>query len=570
MTINTSSNKTIVLGDGSQTQFAFGFVGVAAAYISVIYTDADGNETVLNQGSGSSQYRIALNAPVQGALWGLGGTVTYNPSGSPIANGTSLTIFRTLPLTQAISLQNLISLSTLGNGAETGLDTLEMQLQQVKETFGRAIVAPIVDPDTINLTLPAAAQRANLALLFDGQGNVIAGSVPGSGTISSAMQPVVNAASLAAGRTAFGLGSTATENIGAGLQDNGSGSLEVNAPLNSVSTNQSVTSSFAQKVYVVTGPVNFTLAELSTLWNGFAFEVFVLGGALSLVPNAADSVQGQTSGATVAIPANSWARIEGDGASSGNWRIAWMPWNVDGANKALIGPVAFGAVRGLTIQNDSGTPNTKIDVAAADLVMVNSSGYGVKASGVSFVIDLTTGTATSTPNGLDGEGIPANGWIYLWAIGNGATTAGLASTSSTAPTLPTGYTFKKYLGAMRTASSVLRSTKQFGNRSVYTSLQTFVTGTSTGFNAASVASVVPPTAIAIVMSASGIYTSGEQYQVAPNSGYSSPGLSGFTNQTASTIDLTAQVEMLLESSNIYWGSTSLLTLQAYGWTDGNV
>jgi len=36
MTISTSSNKTIALGNGSQTQFAFSFVGVAAAFISVI------------------------------------------------------------------------------------------------------------------------------------------------------------------------------------------------------------------------------------------------------------------------------------------------------------------------------------------------------------------------------------------------------------------------------------------------------------------------------------------------------------------------------------------------------
>ncbi|SHH49226.1 hypothetical protein [Bradyrhizobium erythrophlei] len=134
----------------------------------MIYTDADGNETVLSQGSGASQYQISLNEPVAGALWGVGGTVTYDP-GAPIANGTSLTIFRTLPLTHAISLQNLVSLATLGNGAETGLVTLEMQLQQVSEMFGRSLVAPIVDPSTINLSLPAAAQRANSGLAFDGR-----------------------------------------------------------------------------------------------------------------------------------------------------------------------------------------------------------------------------------------------------------------------------------------------------------------------------------------------------------------------------------------------------------------
>src|SRR5262249_52051206 len=105
-TVNTSANKTIVSGTGAQTQFQFGFIGVAAAYISVVYTDASGNQTTLTQGSGATQYQVTLNAPVQGAIWGVGGTVTYNPNGTPIATGTTLTILRTLPLTQAITLSN--------------------------------------------------------------------------------------------------------------------------------------------------------------------------------------------------------------------------------------------------------------------------------------------------------------------------------------------------------------------------------------------------------------------------------------------------------------------------------
>ena len=207
-TVNSSVNKTIALGNGSQTQFTFNFIGVATAYIGVIYTDASGNETVLAQGSGTTQYQIVLNSSPQGGLWGIGGTVTYNPNGAPIANGTTLTIFRTLPLTQAISLQNLISLSALGKGSETGLDTLEMQLQQVSEIFNRAVVAPIVDPANVTLTLPAASQRANLVMCFDSFGDVTACSALPAGTVSSVMQPVVNASTLAQARAALGIVST--------------------------------------------------------------------------------------------------------------------------------------------------------------------------------------------------------------------------------------------------------------------------------------------------------------------------------------------------------------------------
>jgi hypothetical protein len=82
-----------------------------------VLTDAAGNETVLTQGAGATQYQITLNAPATGAIWGMGRQVTYNPNGTPIPNGSTLTIFRTLPLTQAISLQNQNSLARLGNGA---------------------------------------------------------------------------------------------------------------------------------------------------------------------------------------------------------------------------------------------------------------------------------------------------------------------------------------------------------------------------------------------------------------------------------------------------------------------
>jgi len=317
-TVNSSVNKTIALGTGAATQFSFSFVGVSSAYISVIFTDSAGNETLLSQGSGTSQYTIVLNAPVQGAIWGTGGTVTYNPSGVPIPVGSTLTIFRVLPLTQAISLANQSSIQTLGKGAETGLDTSVMQSQQISENISRAIVAPVSDP-TPPAPLPPIAQRANQGAAFDGSGNLVAGALPSSGVISSAMQPVVNAATLALARTAFGLGSVALENIGAGLEDDGSGNLRVNSSFVSVATNQVVDGTFAQKAYIATGPINFTLNRSNTLWNGFGFTIYVASGSIVVTPNANDNFVGLASGSSLTIPAGSMVRISTDGANSGLW-----------------------------------------------------------------------------------------------------------------------------------------------------------------------------------------------------------------------------------------------------------
>src|SRR2546430_2224433 len=162
-TISSTVTSILVLGNGSTTVFSFPFVGVQASDISVIYTDATGTQTTL----APTQYTISLNAASQGQLWGIGGSVTYPLSGAPIASGTTLTISRTLPLTQTVS-------SNQGQrfplSVETALDLLAMQLQQVNALFGRSLVVPVTDTCAALGTLPTPAQRANHLLGFDSTG----------------------------------------------------------------------------------------------------------------------------------------------------------------------------------------------------------------------------------------------------------------------------------------------------------------------------------------------------------------------------------------------------------------
>lgn len=351
MTVTTQSNKTIALGNGVDTVFAFSFIGVSAASIAVILTDSDGVETDL----GTSLYTLALNAAVSGALWGVGGTVTYPLTGSPIPSGSTLTIYRTLSLVQAIALQNQASYGAYATAAEQGLDILEMQLQQVSELFQRAIVAPIVDPDAL-LPLPAAAQRANLALIFDADGNPTAGAIPASGTISSAMQPVVGAASLAAGRMAFGLGTMAVENIGAGLQDDGAGAARVIFDTVADAAPQSVVAAFHLTQRFATGGLNYTLARSNTLWDGFGFWLYSLNNTLLLTPDSHDSVMGSGAGVAYVLPAYSTAFVTTDGAASGSWRVQLMP-------RIACEPQGY-----LTLTSSLVSPVTAADVTAATSV----------------------------------------------------------------------------------------------------------------------------------------------------------------------------------------------------------
>lgn len=170
MTVNDQASRIVVAGTGAQTQFGFGFIGVAPTYISVLYTDPAGNQARLTQGPGPTQYQVVLNQPVPGAVWGLGGTVTYVPGGVPIPPGSTLTIMRTLPLIQPVSLTNEGSLETLGSGAEAAVDRAVMGMQQDADRLSRAIVA-----NPSNTVLPSPLPPANLVkgqgLCFDSTGN---------------------------------------------------------------------------------------------------------------------------------------------------------------------------------------------------------------------------------------------------------------------------------------------------------------------------------------------------------------------------------------------------------------
>lgn len=576
-TVNSAVNKTIVLGDGVTTAFTFNFVGVAAAYISVILTDSAGNETVLTQGGGATQYQVSLNAPVTGAIWGVGGTVTYNPSGTPVPAGSTLTIFRTLPLTQAISLQNQNSLTRLGNGAETGLDLGVMQTQQVAEDIARAIKAPIVDA-TPPADLPPIAQRANQGAAFDAAGNLVAAAMPASGVISSAMQPVVNAATLALARTAMGLGGMATEGIGCGLVDDGAGNARFNPAISQIAVNTAIHKANCFQSLITTGPITLTLDRGNTLFNGFGFWVYnTSAGSVTLTPDANDTFQGYASGASVNLPPNTQAFVATDAATNANWTVQYA--------LATAPPMVLGGATSLVIRNNSGTPNTQVDVTAASLVIPNVLAGGARHSSVAFTIN----TANTGLNGMDVGTLPASSWVYVWAISNGATVGGLISTSSTTPTMPSGYTYRYRIGALRTDSSNrFMRTLQQGNKAVYqvtlgsntTVLPLLVNVGAPAWTALPVGNVVPPTASQIKLQLF-VGTNNNvdgRAGVVPNNHYSPTltgptlmGYSNFSNPGGTPTGLTNQIgEITLESSNIYYGTQNGLfgiSLSCYGWTD---
>lgn len=415
-TILSSANKIIVPGNGVQTVFSFPFVGVAVSDITVTYTDALGNQTVLAQGPGSTQYQVALNS-AGSSLWGVGGTVTYNPSGTPIASGTTLTILRALPFQQTVSLQNQASFGQYATATEQAIDQLAMQIQQLNEAIGRGFTANVAN-SAPPVQLPPAAQVASLGACFDASGlDLIACSLAPAGIISSAMAPVVGAASLAAGRTAFGLGSFATEAINSGtcggpsLQDDGTGNARVVPTTVQDSTNQNVTCNFHLNQRMATGPITYTLGKASsTYFNGFQTTINALAGIITVLPNAADNFAGVASGTAITIPAGSICRITTNAASTATW---WLDCNISQASLSVAVTGGTGLVLALYA---TALPFRDTTLATGD------SNWALPASGITIIIptNATLGTTNSTPFRV---------WIFV-AYNSGMPVLGVATCSS--------------------------------------------------------------------------------------------------------------------------------------------
>lgn len=105
-----------------------------------------------------------------------------------------------------------------------------------------------------------------------------------------------------------------------------------------------------------------------------------------------------------------------------------------------------------TLANNATTPNTQIDFSAgfcwdmSTLVKITNTAMTKK-------LDATF-VAGSGNGGLDTGTKAINSWYYCFAISKADGTADfLFSTSSTSPTMPSGYTNKRRIGAIRTDSS---------------------------------------------------------------------------------------------------------------------
>lgn len=196
MTVTAQTTEVKLAGNGIQTAFAYSFqipFQSDGATPAVIVTAIDAAGAITTKINGVD-YTIT-------GVGGMGGgvvTMTVAP-----ASGTYITIQRNLFYTQPTAVNNT---AFYPHYVETGLDTVEQQIQQLVTKAGRSVVAP---PGETLGQLPSASARAGLGLGFDSSGNLVTLPVVtmAASTANSYVQYVFNAT---AGQTTF----VASYNVG--------------------------------------------------------------------------------------------------------------------------------------------------------------------------------------------------------------------------------------------------------------------------------------------------------------------------------------------------------------------
>lgn len=161
MTVSTTSTKVQYNGDGSTTAFSVPFKYLSKDDVKVILTDADGDDTEWTRGT---QYTLsAAGVDAGGTL-----TVSTSPTNYTPQAGERLTILLDAEATQNVDLP--LGGPFPSTSVETALDRLTLLVQQREEENARSLRFPESDPTTIDGTIPSSANRANMVLGFNSDG----------------------------------------------------------------------------------------------------------------------------------------------------------------------------------------------------------------------------------------------------------------------------------------------------------------------------------------------------------------------------------------------------------------
>ena len=161
MTVSSTTVKNSYSGNGSTTEFAYGYKIFADTDLQVIIrVNSTGVETVKT---------LTTHYTVAGAGDASGGSITFT-SGNIPASGETVVIIREVPQTQAIDY--IANDPFPAESHEEGLDRATMTTQQVQEELNRSIKLSRTNTMTSTEFAVGASDRASKVLGFDANGEL--------------------------------------------------------------------------------------------------------------------------------------------------------------------------------------------------------------------------------------------------------------------------------------------------------------------------------------------------------------------------------------------------------------
>lgn len=361
--------------------------------------------------------------------------------------------------------------------------------------------------------------------------------------VSAAMAPVVGAATTAAALAALG-GVTAA----------------VVASMISAAINNYLTDTGAADAYVVA-----LTPPITSYVNGLTLKIKITGGANTLTDPTLTA-----GGGAKTIYNNQGGPLAAGDIKDGVYTFIYdttlVGWYIDQLVYSQLGIVQpRSGFAGLEL---SWRSTSTVLATAKTLTMLSASGQAMNFANY----NQTLNTALAGAGGLDTGSMANSTWYYVWAIYNPATATQsiICSTSSTTPTLPSGYTFVALIGAFVTDGSAnIIGFVQYGEDWQY------LVGSNLGalplMASGSAGSVSVPTWAAVALGnflplpgglssrvrGSMSSNTNDIIIVAPNNSYGAVGSTSNPPPLAGTATaggFAIPFDFLVETSNIYWAN----------------
>ena len=204
-----------------------------------------------------------------------------------------------------------------------------------------------------------------------------------------------------------------------GLNEDGDGAIDY-APDTGVANAYVIALSPALTAHVVGMPIYFKAANANTGASTIVID------ALAAVPIKKNGNQALTAGD---IKAGKIVTVVYDGTC----------YQIDSAIS-----IPKGHKSKLVVKHNATTPASNVDISSDSISLTDSVEHTIELRNVNITVNI----AISGAGGLDTGAEAASTLYYIWLIYNPTTStvSGVFSTSSTSPTMPSGYTYKRLVG----------------------------------------------------------------------------------------------------------------------------